>query len=137
MWKRFLWVIAFAGAALLGFLLVSVLNPGWLFDFAQRIKYPAYYAWRDSGSAFPAERDFQLGLQTDRARKELFAGRTRSEIERMLPLLQSIPPDDTLLRGYIFYRNLPAERFAKISGSMWILEFDEAGRCVDLLMPKG
>ena len=135
--KRFLLIAtAFAIIAMGALFLASWIAPGWIFDVSQKIKYPEYYAWRDSGAAFP-QQQFWNGFNTDRHRQDIFIGRTRTEIERILPLLKPIPEDDSLLQTYMSYRKIPPERFGMISGSMWILEFDENQTCVDIKMPKG
>ena len=116
--------------------IISWTAPGWFFDVTQKIKYPDYYAWRNAGAAFP-KKQFWIGLNTDRHRGDIFIGRTRQEIEKVLPLLQPVPADDSQLQGYISYRKIPPDRFAMIAGSMWILEFDESNRCIDIKMAKG
>ncbi len=63
-----------------GSAVVSWSFPQWCFDFQQRIKYPAYYAWRDGKAEFPA-RQFWIGFNHVTATKEYFVGKSRQQIQ--------------------------------------------------------
>ena len=135
--KRFLWLIyTLLGGFLLAALLLSQSEPGWLFDFRQKIKYPDYYSWREGHRDFPAKQ-FWIGFNTDRHKEQLFIGKSHKEIQVRLPLLTPVSDEDISLSEYIRTRNVPGGRFAMIQGSMWLLEFDEHGVCIDLCLPKG
>jgi hypothetical protein len=124
------------GILLLGIFILSQSEPGWLFDFKQKIKYRDYYSWRDGTAEFPSKQ-FWIGFNTDRHRKDIFIGKSHQEIQRKLPLLAPVSDEDISLTEYIRARQAPGGRFSMIQGSMWLLEFDENGICIDLKMPKG
>ncbi len=103
------------------FSLVSWIAPGWMFDVSQKIKYPDYYAWRDSGGDFPKR--FWPGFNTDRKREQLFLGKTIKEIQKQVPILS---PSE----------RRPSSHFMQLKQSLWTLQFDDTGRCIRLFLDK-
>ena len=135
--KRFLIGIAcFFGAAFFTHFVINWISPGWIFDVSQKIKYPEYYSWRDGKGEFPS-RQFWSGFNTDQHKAVSFTGKTHRAIHERFPLLSPVSDDDFTLTAYIKSRGVPGGRFAKIQGSMWLLEFNENGVCIDLCLPKG
>lgn len=135
--KRFLLVAhGLLGGLLLAIVILSQSEPGWLFDFKQKIKYPEYYSWREGSGDFPSKQ-FWSGLNTDRDKKRIFIGKSFKEIQTRLPLLAPVSDENITLSEFIRTKQVPGGRFSMIQGSMWLLEFDENGVCIDLKLPKG
>ncbi len=135
--KRYLLVVyGLLGSFFLAVVILSQTEPGWLFDLKQKNKYPEYYSWRAGSGDFPSKQ-FWSGFNTDRHKKQIFIGKSFKKIQERLPLLTPVSDEDITLSEFIRTEPVPGGRFSMIQGSMWLLEFDENGVCIDLKMPKG
>jgi hypothetical protein len=123
-------IVTSAVAAAIACILVVAFAPLYMpilttryFDEIQRFKYPKYYSWKEGKIPF-SDSFFWSGFNTDRQRQSIFLGKTQKEIYETLPIVNK--PEKLDPRHYL-----------EIQYSLWVLQFDDSGKCIRVYLNKG